>query len=200
MAVGRTPISIEKASGSPWPGTSSAKLMSGSPMGAMPAVSMASMYHSLSEERSASSNTASRPRRRMTTGGGTLPLRKPGMRSWPPSLRAACCSLRSTSSAGTSASTRTRDSGSSVTLVFRVATVAQTIACVPIQEGARSRGTPLGARGRLNRNTAVMAERIAARLVTGPVAFLLGGVLDVLAYAAASARRGWGSGPRRGRG
>jgi hypothetical protein len=30
--------------------------------------------------------------------------------------------------------------------------------------------------------------RIAARLVTGPVAFLLGGVIDVLAYAAASAR------------
>ncbi len=43
-------------------------------------------------------------------------------------------------------------------------------------------------------------ERIAARLVTGPVAFLLGGVLDVLAYAAASARGAAGSGPRRGRG
>ena len=55
LAVGRTPISIENASGSPWPGTSSAKLMSGSPIGAMPAVSMASMYHSLSDERSASS-------------------------------------------------------------------------------------------------------------------------------------------------
>jgi hypothetical protein len=43
-----------------------------------------------------------------------------------------------------------------------------------------------------------MAERIAARLVTGPVAFLLGGVLDVLAYAAAAARRraGVGSSPR----
>jgi hypothetical protein len=37
-----------------------------------------------------------------------------------------------------------------------------------------------------------MAERIAARLVTGPAAFLLGGVLDVLAYAVASARRGRG--------
>jgi hypothetical protein len=45
-----------------------------------------------------------------------------------------------------------------------------------------------------------MAERIAARLVTGPVAFLLGGVLDVLAYAAASARGGRGWGPRRRRG
>jgi hypothetical protein len=30
--------------------------------------------------------------------------------------------------------------------------------------------------------------RIAARLVTGPAAFLLGGVIDVVAYAAASAR------------
>jgi hypothetical protein len=30
--------------------------------------------------------------------------------------------------------------------------------------------------------------RIAARAVTGPVAFLLGGVIDVLAYAVASAR------------
>jgi hypothetical protein len=29
--------------------------------------------------------------------------------------------------------------------------------------------------------------RIAARVVTGPLAFLLGGVIDVLAYAAASA-------------
>jgi hypothetical protein len=38
-----------------------------------------------------------------------------------------------------------------------------------------------------------MAERIAARLVTGPVAFMLGGVLDVLAYATASARDRLGS-------
>jgi hypothetical protein len=45
-----------------------------------------------------------------------------------------------------------------------------------------------------------MAERIAARLVTGPVAFILGGVLDVLAYAAASARDRLGWGPGRGRG
>jgi hypothetical protein len=33
-----------------------------------------------------------------------------------------------------------------------------------------------------------MGQRIAARIVTGPGAFLLGGVIDVLAYAAASAR------------
>jgi hypothetical protein len=37
-----------------------------------------------------------------------------------------------------------------------------------------------------------MGERIAARLVTGPLAFLVGGVIDVLAYAAASARGAWG--------
>jgi hypothetical protein len=30
--------------------------------------------------------------------------------------------------------------------------------------------------------------RLAARVVTGPVAFLLGGVMDVLAYAVGSAR------------
>ena len=149
-------------------GTSSAKSMSGSPIGAIPAVSMASTYHSLSDERSASSKTASRPRRRMTTGGGTLPLRKPGMRSWPPSLRAACWTLRSTSSAGTSASTRTRDSGSSVTLVFRVDMVAQTIAWQPCLDGLQRAPSP------------------------GPAAFLLGGVIDVLAYAAASARGEWG--------
>jgi hypothetical protein len=33
-----------------------------------------------------------------------------------------------------------------------------------------------------------VASRIAARLVTGPLAFLLGGVIDVLAYSAAAAR------------
>jgi len=33
-----------------------------------------------------------------------------------------------------------------------------------------------------------MLGRFAARVVTGPVAFLLGGVIDVLAYALASAR------------
>jgi hypothetical protein len=33
-----------------------------------------------------------------------------------------------------------------------------------------------------------MGERIAARLVTGPLAFLLGGLIDVLAYLRASAR------------
>jgi hypothetical protein len=31
-------------------------------------------------------------------------------------------------------------------------------------------------------------SRIAERLITGPAAFLLGGIIDVVAYAAASAR------------
>ena len=54
----------------------------------------------------------------MTTVGGTLPLRKPGTRIWSPSFFAACWTRRSTSSGATSAWTRTRDSGSSVTLVL----------------------------------------------------------------------------------
>jgi hypothetical protein len=33
-----------------------------------------------------------------------------------------------------------------------------------------------------------VASRIAARLVTGPLAFLLGGVIDVLAYATITVR------------
>ena len=33
-----------------------------------------------------------------------------------------------------------------------------------------------------------MGERIAARLVTGPLAFLVGGVIDVVTYIAVSAR------------
>jgi len=43
-----------------------------------------------------------------------------------------------------------------------------------------------------------VASRIAARLVTGPLAFLVGGVIDVVAYAAASARGRWGQVSRRG--
>ena len=76
---GRTPISIEKAQRlRPRPGRSPTS-RSGSPTGAIPASSIASTYQLPSELRSASSSTASRPSRRMTTGGGTLPLRKPGI-------------------------------------------------------------------------------------------------------------------------
>jgi hypothetical protein len=42
---------------------------------------------------------------------------------------------------------------------------------------------PLGAHDLLKRNTAAVATRIAARLITGPAAFLLGGVIDVVVYA-----------------
>ena len=54
----------------------------------------------------------------MTMVGGILPWRKPGsFISWP-SLRACISSERCTSSAGISASTRTREWGSSVTVVL----------------------------------------------------------------------------------
>ena len=116
MASGRTPISIEKRSGSPSPG-SSARLRSGSPTGTTFAPSIAAEYQPAIDSRTASSSTASRPTRWMITGGGTLPVRKPGTRRLRPSALAAWARRFSTSAAGTSASTRTRDSGSSVTVV-----------------------------------------------------------------------------------
>ena len=76
---------------------------------------MAAEYQAPIESRTASSSTASRPTRLMTTGAGALPARKPGTRMERASDRAACSMRFSTSAAGTSASTRTRDSGSSVT-------------------------------------------------------------------------------------
>ena len=62
--------------------------------------------------RTASSSTASRPTWRITTCGGTLPLRKPGTRISPPMALAAALSSCSSASAGTSTSTRTRESPS----------------------------------------------------------------------------------------
>ena len=87
----------------------------------MPAASIASRYQRPIAPRTVSSSTLSRPMRWITTGGGTLPLRKPGMRRFWPSWRAVACMRRSISSGGTSASTRTRDSGSSVTVVLTAA-------------------------------------------------------------------------------
>ena len=104
----------------PSAGSSFGTSSSGSPTGAIPEPSIASAYQLPSALRTASSRTASRPSRRITTGSGTLPLRKPGTRIWRPSSRAACWTRRSTSSGATSAWTRTRDSGSSVTLVLTV--------------------------------------------------------------------------------
>ena len=114
VAVGRTPISIENVSGWPWPG-SSPMSSCGSPTGTIAAASIAAEYQAPIESRTASSSTASRPMRLITTGAGALPARKPGTRMLRPSARAATAMRFSTSSGGTSASTRTRDSGSSVT-------------------------------------------------------------------------------------
>ena len=116
VASGRTPISIEKFSGWPCDG-SSPRSSSGSPTGTIAASSIAAEYQSPIESRTASSSTASRPTRLMTTGAGALPARKPGTRIERPSAFAACATRFSTSSGGISASTRTRDSGSSVTEV-----------------------------------------------------------------------------------
>ena len=148
-AFGRTPISIENVSGSPSPGMSPT-FSSGSPTGAMPASSIAATYQRPSEERIVSSSTASRPMRRMTTGGGTLPLRNPGMRSSDPSDCAVWLMRFVISSGETSASTRTRDSGSSVTVVFISA----------------------------HDDTVTVAMRLLAWIYTGPVGHLYGGVAD----------------------
>src|SRR5215211_4600783 len=120
-ACGRTPISIENVSGWPWPG-SSPMSSSGSPTGTIAASSIAAEYQAPIESRTASSSTASRPMRLITTGAGALPARKPGTRRLRPSARAAWAIRFSTSSGGTSAFTRTRDSGSSVTDVEMVGT------------------------------------------------------------------------------
>ena len=79
---------------------------------------IASSYHSGSESRTACSSTASRPMRWITIAGGTLPLRKPGSFSSRPSAVAVRWRRDSISSLGTSASRRTRESGSSVTVVW----------------------------------------------------------------------------------
>ena len=75
-------------------------------------------YQPPSDSRTASSSTASRPTRLITIGGGALPARKPGTRMLRASAFAACVTRRSTSPGPTSASTRTRDSGSSVVVVL----------------------------------------------------------------------------------
>ena len=107
----------------------------------------------------------------MTTGGGTLPVRKPGTRMSRPSARAACVDALSTSAAGTSASTRTRDSGSSVTVV--------------VTSVAMERRPTIPWRR--------MRARFAAWLVTGPLGHLAAGVADwVVLLVALAARRASG--------
>ena len=84
---GRT-TSIEKASSSPSAGSSPTSSF-GSPIALTPESSSARSYHSGSESRSACSTTASRPNRWITSCGGTLPLRKPGIFISPASAFAA---------------------------------------------------------------------------------------------------------------
>ena len=92
VAFGVTETSIEKLSGSPWSGTWSRSTSSfGSPTVETPERRIASSYHSGSESRTACSSTASRPIRWITIGPGTLPFRKPGIRSSRPSAVAARC-------------------------------------------------------------------------------------------------------------
>ena len=70
---------------------------------------------------------------------------------------------RSTSAGATSASTRTRDSGSSVTVVVTVVDMwNETIAAICRRGRAALRAS-------------------AGRLITGPAAFLVAGVIDLLA-------------------
>ena len=158
VALGRTPISIEKVSGWPCSGRPPRSRF-GSPTGAIRASSMAAEYQAGRWSRTVSSRTASRPMRWMTIGAGALPGRNPGTRRSRPSERADCATRFSTSSAVTSASTRTRDSGSSVTLVETplVAISGWTIASGAVRSH----------------------ERFAAWLVTGPVGHLVAGVTDL---------------------
>ena len=91
--------------------------MPGSPTELTPEASSALSYHSGSASRIASSSTEPKPSRWITSDGGALPLRNPGIRISRARARAARCMARSTSAAGTSTSTRARESGSSVTEV-----------------------------------------------------------------------------------
>ena len=72
----------------------------GSPTVETPERTIASSYHSGSESRTACSSTASRPIRWITIGPGTLPLRKPGIRSSRPSCAAVRWRRDSISSLG----------------------------------------------------------------------------------------------------
>src|SRR5688572_14749270 len=129
---------------------------SGSPTGTIAASSIAAEYQAPIESRTASSRTASRPTRLITTGAGALPARKPGTRMLRPSARAAWAMRLSTSSGGTSASTRTRDSGSSVT---------------EVEIG----GAAIGGH---HDTVARVLTRLAAWLVTGPLGHLWAGLAD----------------------
>ncbi len=144
----------------------------------MPAVSIASEYQRESVSRTASSSTASRPTRCSTSGAGTLPLRKPGSFSSRPSLRARCSTRPSTSSGGTSTCTRTRDSRSSVTVVFRAAGRfgdAEPSECLPVRHARHDTVPPHADSSRAFRSP---LKRLETWLWTGPVGHFAGGALD----------------------
>ena len=115
---GRTPTSNLKESDSPSASGAETISMLGSPTGLSAESSSAFSYHSGNPSRIASWSTEPKPSRWITSEGGALPLRKPGIRISRASVREARCIARSTSAAGTSASTRARELGSSVTVVF----------------------------------------------------------------------------------
>ncbi len=124
MAGGTTPTSIEKVSGEPFWGRSPMSTC-GSPTVVTPASFTASSYQPGSPRRTASSSTLSRPTCWSTTCEGTLPLRKPGTFISRPMASAACASWRSTASLGTSTSSRTRESSSSVVVVFSAVAIGR---------------------------------------------------------------------------
>ena len=98
----------------------------------------------------------------MTIVGGILPWRKPGsFISWP-SLRACISSERCTSSAGISASTRTREWGSSVTVVLTAVAIGS-----PYRHGMRRPRPP--------------HVVVAAWVATGPLGHFYAGVADWIA-------------------
>ena len=92
--------------------------MLGSPIGLTPASSSARSYHSGSASRIASCSTGPKPSRWITSEGGALPARNPGSRISFAIARAAREVAFSTSAAGTSTSTSTRESDSSLRVVF----------------------------------------------------------------------------------
>ena len=129
----------------------------------MPASASASSYQPGRPRRTASSSTASRPTCCSTTSAGTLPLRKPGTRISRPSWDAAVFSSRSSASVGTSTSTRTRESGSSVVLVFTAAVIGPvTVAALTCPAVRR---TPV--------------EKLQAWVVTGPLGHLWSALADM---------------------
>ena len=178
VAFGRTPISIAERQRLARAGRSPTSSV-GSPTGWTPAASIASTY-----QRPASRGPPRRGRRRgrsagSTTGGGHLALAEAGHAQVAAELAGGLASTRrSISSAGTSASTRTRDSGSSVTVAL---------------DGGRA----WGGHDSVGRMAARAARPSPRWMVTGPLGHLYGGVAD--ADRAPRARDAWARARERAR-